>query len=531
MALPAGARCWALPADGRAVHACPSARAAPEAANVGGHLCRDHGRARRGARPLGDGVLSSCVSVRPIFFGGTSEGAAASARRRTLVQCSEASSSSSAGLREGNSELFSTNSFTDGRWEAILSRLELVCKSSPETSLIEGRWVKLICGASFEDIADVRNLSLIYALAGVDCIDCAADSAIVAAVLEGINAAEQVLQTIGSGIARSFKKPWVMISINDDEDPHFRKAEFDSLECPTNCPRPCERVCPASAIKFQDSNQKASSNHLDGGVIVDRCYGCGRCLPICPLGLISAISYVRPLETVASLLRSEDVDAVEIHTRAGHLSSFRELVSQLGNAFSSLKLVAVSVPDLEELMIPTLNAMYTSMKPFVKNLNLWQLDGRPMSGDIGVGATRAAIMLAQKVVSSSERPPGFIQLAGGTNAHTATALKNVGLQRCITYENHGVSQQYEDNQSGSAVIAGVAYGGYARKIVDKFLRHVGEEETCGDVLVNRSSNQMEHYPHFLLHAVLEANVLVDSIKCSVNQNYPISTVPESHEHI
>lgn len=150
MALPAGARCWALPADGRAVHACPSARAAPEAENVGGHLCRDHGRARRGARPLGDGVRSSCVSVRPIFFGGTSEGAAASARRRTLVQCSEASSSSSAGLREGNSELFSTNSFTDGRWEAILSRLELVCKSSPETSLIEGRWVKLICGASFE---------------------------------------------------------------------------------------------------------------------------------------------------------------------------------------------------------------------------------------------------------------------------------------------------------------------------------------------------------------------------------------------
>ncbi|BFI29334.1 hypothetical protein MPTK2_3g01440 [Marchantia polymorpha subsp. ruderalis] len=206
-------------------------------------------------------------------------------------------------------------------------------------------------------------------------------------------------------------------------------------------------------------------------------------------------------------------------------------------------------------MIPTLNAMYTSMKPFVKNLNLWQLDGRPISGDIGVGATRAAIMLAQKVVLSSERPPGraclstlachytsFVQLAGGTNVHTATALKNVGLQRWITYENHerlnhmyvhaaGVSQQYEDNQSGSAVIAGVAYGGYARKIVHKFLRNVGEEETCGDVLLNRSSNQMENYPHFLLHAVLEANVLVDSIKCSVNQNFHISTVPESHEHI
>ncbi|OAE30145.1 hypothetical protein AXG93_246s1160 [Marchantia polymorpha subsp. ruderalis] len=126
-------------------------------------------------------------------------------------------------------------------------------------------------------------------------------------------------------------------------------------------------------------------------------------------------------------------------------------------------------------MIPTLNAMYTSMKPFVKNLNLWQLDGRPISGDIGVGATRAAIMLAQKVVSSSERPPGFIQLAGGTNAHTATALKNVGLQRWITYENHGVSQQYEDNQSRSAVIAGV----YARKVHKPCISSVHTEDMHG----------------------------------------------------
>lgn len=37
-----------------------------------------------------------------------------------------------------------------------------------------------------------------------------------------------------------------------------------------------------------------------------------------------------------------------------------------------------------------------------------------MSGDIGVGATRAAIMLAQKVVSSSERPPGMLQRINST---------------------------------------------------------------------------------------------------------------------
>lgn len=38
--------------------------------------------------------------------------------------------------------------------------------TSPHESLREGHWVKLICGASFEDVADIRNLSLVYTLAG-----------------------------------------------------------------------------------------------------------------------------------------------------------------------------------------------------------------------------------------------------------------------------------------------------------------------------------------------------------------------------
>lgn len=35
-----------------------------------------------------------------------------------------------------------------------------------------------------------------------------------------------------------------------------------------------------------------------------------------------------------------------------------------------------------------------------------QLDGRPMSGDIGAGATRAAVTLASHVAASHDRPPG-----------------------------------------------------------------------------------------------------------------------------
>lgn len=49
----------------------------------------------------------------------------------------------------------------------------------------------------------------------VDCIDCAADGAVASAVNDGIEAAIGIV---------GLRRPWVMISVNDDEDLHFRKA-------------------------------------------------------------------------------------------------------------------------------------------------------------------------------------------------------------------------------------------------------------------------------------------------------------------
>lgn len=53
-------------------------------------------------------------------------------------------------------------------------------------------------------------------MAAVDCIDCAADASVVSAVNEGIEAATDILRRV--------RRPWVMISVNDDTDLHFRKA-------------------------------------------------------------------------------------------------------------------------------------------------------------------------------------------------------------------------------------------------------------------------------------------------------------------
>ncbi|CAM9692316.1 unnamed protein product, partial [Laminaria digitata] len=64
-------------------------------------------------------------------------------------------------------------------------------------------------------------------------------------------------------------------------------------------------------------------------------------------------------------------------------------------------------------------------------LNVWQTDGRPMSGDTGRGATTACVRLAQKVLATEAVPFGdgqhFVQLAGGTNDRTAPKLLELGL--------------------------------------------------------------------------------------------------------
>jgi len=54
------------------------------------------------------------------------------------------------------------------------------------------------------------------------------------------------------GFGKNAKSPLLMVSLNDGEDPHFRKAEFNSAVCPTDCDRPCEKICPVQAIVFND---------------------------------------------------------------------------------------------------------------------------------------------------------------------------------------------------------------------------------------------------------------------------------------
>ncbi len=355
----------------------------------------------------------------------------------------------------------------------------------PLHSLQTGSWFKLICGASYQHLPAVRSLALAYGLAGADCIDVAADAAVITAAQEGIELTKH--------LSTGRRSPWLMVSINDGEDPHFRKAEFDATHCPKDCPQPCVGVCPANAI--------ALNGHGFSGVVDRLCYGCGRCLPICPSELIVTRSYLSTPGVVVPWIESMGIDAIEIHTQVGHYDDFKRVWQQILPKIDRLKLLAISCTDAPDV-INYLRSLYDLIRPLSIPL-IWQTDGRSMSGDIGKGTTHAAIAFAKKVLSGDL--PGYVQLAGGTNAYTVTKLKTAQMLHPKNSHDFGYLRK-------TTAVSGIAYGSYARSLLLPILQQL--ETTYNLNLDNNLSKQepmkqvfiqLEKHPILLEQAILTAS--------------------------
>ncbi|MEH2160225.1 MAG: LdpA C-terminal domain-containing domain [Nostoc sp.] len=375
----------------------------------------------------------------------------------------------------------------------------------PLQSLKQGNWFKLICGASFQHLPAVRNLTLAYTLAGADCIDVAADPAVIAAAQVGLQVAKTLAKDAQKrGFDYKGNSPFLMVSLNDGEDPHFRKAEFNATECPKDCPRPCERICPAQAIVFDSIKEDFS------GVVSEKCYGCGRCIPICPYSIIYTASYVTTPGAIAPLVMSTGVDAVEIHTQVGRLAEFQRLWQAILPWADRLKVLAISCPDGEGIT-DYLRTVYDLIAP-LKSALIWQTDGRSMSGDIGDGTTIAAVKLGQKVLAA--KLPGYVQLAGGTNSYTVAKLKAMGLLK--EAEGQGAGGRGEEfsphlpAKSSPASISGVAYGSYARVLLSPILEKLENKEVTNTNV--KATIRLEEDEVLLWQAVELAYSLVSQIK-------------------
>ena len=320
------------------------------------------------------------------------------------------------------------------------------------------KWVKLICGASNEDIVAVEELCAIYSAAGVDYIDVAADQSIVHAARSGIKWAKEVYGT----------SPGLMISISDGKDVHFRKAKFDPLKCPSNCPRPCEKICPTSAIDYS-------------GIQKNKCYGCGRCINSCPLNLISEYEYNLSNDDLSKTLQAINPDAVEIHTEINRKDSFKKVANLIKNSGIKLKKISVScgVNQSKKKPIDLSKALWDRYEILLEHNVpiIWQLDGRPMSGDLAPTAGKDTVKLWEKI--GSQLPPGLIQLAGGTNGKTHEFLQ---------------INNFPD---------GIAFGSYARKIMQPLIEYA-----------NKNNKKLYEYPEKMALAIQTAKNLLKPWKIS-----------------
>jgi len=293
-----------------------------------------------------------------------------------------------------------------------------------------------------------------------------------------------------------------MVSFSDGEDPHFRKAQFDPTRCPADCSRPCEAICPAAAIAFTPET---------AGVIAERCYGCGRCLPVCPIQQIETVTRATAVDAIAASLL-EPVDAIEIHTQVGRYDQFMTLWRVLQPHLHHLSVISISCPE-QAGVIDYLWQLYAAIQPLPLPL-IWQTDGRPMSGDIGRGTTHATLRYARRMLQSG--PPGYVQLAGGTNAHTAEKLPDLAREQ--RSERDEIATGPQSSAPLRSTLGGVAFGSFARGLLSSVLAewsaeplfasavHLEERPSCHD------SNSLESSLWSLQQAVQLATSLVAPIK-------------------
>ena len=172
------------------------------------------------------------------------------------------------------------------------------------------------------------------------------------------------------------------------------------------------------------------------------------------------------------------------------------------------KVIAVSFPDMGGTIatanyLNRLQGIMTSSNTdqHFQGVQIWQADGKPMSGDIGKGATHATCELATRMLDYYQNIDGssknsnvgdidfdsgkhFIQLAGGTNDYSSTVAATNGL----------------DKRKG---FGGYGFGGYARKSIVKKLLSI-DEQSPGALV--------ESFPEVFQECLEFAKNLVGSVK-------------------
>ncbi|MEB3205887.1 MAG: 4Fe-4S dicluster domain-containing protein [Vampirovibrionales bacterium] len=282
-----------------------------------------------------------------------------------------------------------------------------------QQALADRQFFKLIAGGSLTHPDVVAALVSIYGtLFGVACIDIAPDWPVVSRVVDALQALE--------------KPPLLMLSLDVDGDPHFRKAMLTPSSC-TAC-GDCVPVCPTQAFTLSQE-----------GLVLSEplCYGCGRCLPICPSDALHAKSTSQLPELLVKSLSHPQVGAIELHVNQLACDTLEPFLERL-KPYLLNKLISLCFrPAGASAILSEVEALrlFVDWCQGQNAFAMLQIDGAPMSGSGDPAASLPALANARfyqayhAVHLSSWRASQSVSsalpvtISGGINATTGRYLK------------------------------------------------------------------------------------------------------------
>lgn len=273
--------------------------------------------------------------------------------------------------------------------------------------------LKLICGAGNENIDEIEKLSYIYASVGFNMIDTTAKIEAVKAVKNGIKKAGKI------------NNVKICVSIGLKDDIHLSKAFINLNKC-LKC-GDCINICDRNAIEKFIIDEK-------------NCIGCLKCVKICKYSAIEKKAG-KNCQIDKNLLK-EKIDCIEIHCSSYDENAIVKYFDEITSIYEGQLSICLNRSKLgDERIISLLKQIIVK----IPNLIL-QTDGKPMTGGVNdFKSSLQAIAFAEIIRNEGIR--NKIILSGGTNAKTAEFAKICGIE-----------------------IDGIAFGSFARKIVNEFIK-------------------------------------------------------------